>query len=284
MRAIWIGVGVGVVGILAALQFVASVALRERAQALSWVHLVPAVIGRRVDRLGTRVPVPFALRLVLARDALARGDLTYARVAANALGESRDRYALVAGISERRGDTTGAVRAYLAAGDLAGIEAAVTRLEDAGRTNDALALQLDVVHRLEDDRTQIDALAQAYYGLGRVMETRAYAIPPQSPERRPAEVRALDAYERALQLAPFSLRYLIAVANQALNIGDLAKAKRTFERARDGDPTSAEPLTGLGDIALRRGDRASARNLLERARALEPNAAAVRRLALELHS
>ncbi len=282
MRAVWIGVGVAVVGILAMLQFVASVALRDRAQTWSWVHLVPAAVGTRVDAFGTRVPMPLALRLVLARVALSRGDLVYAREATAALGESRDRSALEAEIAERQGDTAGAVRAYLAAGDLAGIDAAVARLEAAGRASDALALQMEVVRRLESDRTQIDALAQAYYGLGRVTQTSAYALAPRSPKRRPTERRALDAYERALRLAPLSMRYLIAVANQAINVDDLAKAQSTFERARDRDPTSAEPLTGLGDVALRRGDRATSRAMLERARAIDPNSAAVHRLELEV--
>ena len=282
VRAVWVGAMVAIVGALAVLQFVASVALRDRAQALSWVHLVPPAVGTRVDVLGTRVPMPLALRLVLARNALARGDLAYAREATAALGGSRDRSALEAEIDERRGDTAGAVRAYLAAGDLVGIEASVTRLEAAGRTGDALALQTEMVHRLEGDRTQIDALAQAYYGLGRVTETSAYAISPRSPERRPAELRALDAYERALRLAPLSLRYLIAVANQAINVDDLALAQSTFERARDRDPTSAEPLTGLGDVALRRGDRVTAQVMLDRARAIDPNSAAVHRLDREV--
>ena len=258
--------------------------MRDRAQAWSWVRLVPAVVGARVDEIGTRVPMPLPLRLVLARNALARGDLAYAREATAALGDSRDRLALEAEIAERHGDTAGAVRAYLAAGDLFGIEASVARLEAAGRTGDALALQMKLVHRLEGDHTQIDALAQAYYGLGRVTQTSAYAIPPQSPARRPTEMRALDAYERALRLAPLSLRYLIAVANQAINVDDLIKARSTFERARDLDPASAEPLTGLGDVAFRSGDRTTARVMLERARAIDPNSAAVHRLDRELHS
>lgn len=248
------------------------------------MRYVPAAVGARVDRLDPHVPLPPALRLVLARHALARDDLEYAARAAAGLGPSRDRLALEAEIAERRGDRAAAVRAYLAAGDLAGVEAAVARLEAAGHVTGARALQEEVVSRLSGDRTQSDALAQAYYGLGRIEETSAYALRPRSAERRAAETRALDAYDRASRLAPLSVRYLIAVGNQRLNLGDIPAARRTFERARDADPTSAEPLTGLGDVALRTGARAQARALLARARALDPQSEAVRRLATELHS
>lgn len=269
--------------VLGAIQVAASVALRESAVAPSWVRAVPSAFETRVDTLRPSLPMPQALRLVLARRALVRGDLSYASRATALLAPSRDRFALEAEIALRRGDRAGALAAYLAAGDLAGVEAAIARLQAEHHPARAVALSEEVVARLERDRTQADALAQAYYDLGGARETRAYAIPPGLPARRVVEESALRAYERASALAPLSVRYLIAVANQRINLGDIAGARTIFERARSVDPTSAEPLTGLGDVAFRSGDRALAEAMLARARALEPGSAAVRRLATELH-
>ncbi len=268
---------------LAVEQGLASVALRERAQAPAWVRVLPVAIDARVDGIGPGTRVPGTLRLVLARLALERGDLADARASVAVMRPSRDRSALQAELAARAGDPDGAARAYLAAGDVAGVEEAVKRLQTAGRVADAVALQEAVVARLSSDPTQRDALAEAYYGLGGVRETRAYAIPPRAPERRPAELSALEAYARAATLAPLSVRYLVAVGNQRINTGDLAGARSAFERARDVDPTSAEPWTGLGDLAFREGARARAETMLEHARALAPQSDAVRRLAAELH-
>jgi len=282
MRLLAIVCSVVVACTLAVVQFASSVALRDRAQAPAWVRVLPAGWGASVDRLDPSLPLPEALRLVLARHALARGDLTYARSAVALLHASRDRLALEGEISERTGNPRAAVDAYLAAGDLTGVEAAVAHLTATGRTNDALALQRAVVARLQNDPTQRDALAQAFYGLGGTYETRAYTFAVGTSERRTAERQALEAYERAARLAPLSLRYLIAVGNQRINIGDLLAARSAFERAHEVDPTSAEPWTGLGDVALRSGARGEAAAFLSRAQALDPHAAAVERLAAEL--
>ncbi|GAC1492005.1 MAG: hypothetical protein NVS1B2_04370 [Vulcanimicrobiaceae bacterium] len=267
---------------LAAIQGVASVAVRDRAIAPAWMRVVPTAVAARFERLSPEVPVPATVRLVLARHALARGDLAYAEIALRKLAPSHDRLALEAALAQRRGDRDGAIRAYLAAGDLSGVEAAVADAQAAGRHAEALALAQAVVARLQADRTQADALAQAYYDLGGARQTAAYALAPGTPAQRTAELNALDAYERASRLAPLSVRYLIALGNQRINVGKFGDARRAFERARDVDPLSAEPWTGLGDIALRRGDRVLAAAMLARARELAPQSDAVRRLAVEL--
>lgn len=267
---------------LGAVQGVASVALRARAQAPAWMATVSPGLALRVDRLSPDLPMPLPLRLVLARRALARDDLAYATAVAATVPFSRDRDALEGDLAERRGDREAAVRHYLAAGDLLGIDAAIRRLQAAGRYAAASELAEAVVARLETDRSQADALAQAYYGLGTAREAAAYAVATDPSQRRRLELRALQAYERAAKLAPYAMRYLIAMGNQRINVGDVVGARRDFVRARDVDPTSAEPWTGLGDVALRSGDRAGARALLARARALAPQSDAVRRLASEI--
>ncbi|MBD5634000.1 MAG: hypothetical protein IAI49_05920 [Candidatus Eremiobacteraeota bacterium] len=178
-------------------------------------------------------------------------------------------------MASARGDSEGAVRAYFEAGDLAGIEARTDTLVRAGRVSEALTLQRAVVARLERDRTQADTLAQADFDDGVLEQTEAYRLPAGSRAYRAHEIASAAAYARALALAPFDERYLLALGNQQLNLGDVAAAERTFERARDVDPTSAEPVEGLGDAAWRRHDDAAARAYLARARALDPTSAAV---------
>jgi tetratricopeptide (TPR) repeat protein len=219
---------------------------------------------------------------VLARQALARGDFATADVDLGLLAPSRDRLALAGGLADARGDASGALRAYLAADDLADVERAVETLEARGRIAEALALQEDLVRRLAADPTQIDALAQADFDLGRLQETQAYQFGVGTAVRHAHELAGAAAYAHAVDLAPFEERYLIAFANQEINLRDFKAAGRAFERARDADPTSVEPVAGLGAVALADGDVAFARACLERARTLDPASAATHRLASAL--
>jgi thioredoxin-like negative regulator of GroEL len=262
-----------------AIQASSAIALRASAQRGAWPTFIPRDLAAIVERLGPGVPLPSVLRLVLARQALARGDLATAEGDVALLAPSRDRLALVGGLAEARGDASAALQAYLAADDLADVERAIATLETSGRIPEALALQQDLVRQLAADPTQIDALAQADFDLGRLEETQAYQFWVGTDMRHAHESAAADAYARAVKLAPFEERYLIAFANQEINLRDFDAAARAFERARDADPTSAEPPAGLGAVALARGDVPSARAFLDRARALDPASAAVQRLA-----
>ncbi len=282
MRALAIVLLCCVAAPLAAMQAVAAIALRDSADPVSLSHLVPAAVGNAVDRLGANVPLSGALRLVLARSALARGDLALATEDAAALPASRDRLALEAGVAAARGDSATAVRDYFAAGDLQGMEEHIDALVRAGRILDAVNVQRAVVDRLAADPTQQDALAQALFDLGRIDQTLAYQYPVGDPRRHAHEVEAVEPYARAVALAPLDERYLLAFANGELNVGDIADAERILERARDADPTSAEPIAGLGDAAFRRGDIAAAQADLARARVLDPTSAAVGTLARKL--
>ncbi|MBV8750093.1 MAG: hypothetical protein JO103_10305 [Candidatus Eremiobacteraeota bacterium] len=267
---------------LAALQAVSSIALRERAQPGAWVGLVPATTARRVDRLDPSLPLPSALRIVLTRKALDAGELSLAAAHLARLPPSHDRAALYGRLAEARGDETTAVAAYLEAGDLDGLERRVAALEEAHRFADALALQQATVERLRADPTQADALAEAYWHLGRVQQAMAYQLWPTSPERRAAQLRSAEAYRQAVQLAPFSARYLIAAGNQELNLGRLTEARRDFARVHDVDPSSVGGYVGLGEVALRSGDMAAAKGWLVQAQRQNATAPEVRRLARAL--
>ncbi len=282
MRVLARAAAIVVVVVFGGVQAVSSVALRANAQRGAWVTAVPRAVATGVDALDPGLPLPPALRLVFARAALSAHELQRAEAEIARLGPSRDRYALEAGIAEARGDTAVAVAAYLAAGDLAGLEARVEELAAQRHFAAALALEHEAIARLRTDRLQPDALAEASFRLGRLEERQAYALAVGAPERRLHETRALDAYGFAVKLAPLSQQYLLAFGNQQLNLARIAAAVRTFERARDADPTSADPLLGLGDAAARRGDLAAARAFLARARAIDPRSPAVGRLAHEI--
>jgi Flp pilus assembly protein TadD len=220
--------------------------------------------------------------LVLAQRAIDERDPARAEAELAKLPESRDRLALEGRLAQARGDAPAAVRAYLAADDLGDLERQVDELARSRNLGAALALQHATIVRLAADPTQADALAQAYFALGRLEETQAYALWVGSPERHAHEVAAGAAYARAVALAPLEERYLIAFANQLLNLDRLGEAERAFLRARDADPTSADPFAGLGELAHRRGDERTARAYLERARSLDAHDEAVLRLAREL--
>jgi tetratricopeptide (TPR) repeat protein len=271
-----------IVVVLAYLQVVSSIALRGSAQAGSWVRFVPPALADRVDRLAPGFPLPSALGLVLARDALAAGDLDLASRDLARLAPSRDRTSLSGGLAEARGDAAGAVGDYLAAGDLTGLERHIAELQAAGRLAAALDLQQAAIVKLQGDRTQSDSLADAFFTLGRLEETAAYALAVGSSGRQARELASRDAYARAVALAPLDENYLLAYANQLVNVGDDNGARRAFQRARDADPASAEPLAGMGDVALRLGQRERARAFLARAKALDATSAAVLRLEHEL--
>jgi tetratricopeptide (TPR) repeat protein len=284
MRALAVGALVLVVMALGALQAVSSIALRGSAQRGSWVKLVPAAVSARVDGLLPGPPWPPALGLVLARNAVAAGDLDLAQRDIARLAPSRDRSALLGRVAEARGDAAGAVADYLAADDLSGLERHIDELAGAGQIPAALKLQRAAIAKLQGDRTQADALANAYFALGRLEEKAAYALAVGAPARHARELDARDAYASAVAQAPLDENDLLGYANQLLNVGELEAARRAFVRARDVDPASAEPFAGLGEIALRQGDPARARQYLARAQSLDRASNAAGRLARELRA
>jgi len=245
---------------LAVLQGAASLGLRDRAVLGSWVRAVPPAAAWQVERLPAGAPVDGALRVALAREALARRDFV-------AAGEQ------IAGT---------ALHDALAAGDLATIDRLTRALVARGDVFGALVVQEAATARLAADPTQGEALAEAEFRAGRLEEMTAWRYAVGSPVRRAHELAGLTAYTRAVTLAPFAVRYLVALGTQALNVDRYALAETSFIRARTVDPTSAEPEAGLGDLALRRGDRAAASAALARARALDPRSAAVHDLARAL--
>ncbi len=280
MRLVIIAVCVVVVLLLGTVQVLSSLALRADAQPGSWVRLVPQAMATRVLRLDPRLPLPVPLRLVLAHDALADGDLALAQQHVAALAPSADKTEMIGLIAERRGDEDAAVRAFLEAGDAADLERHIARVQRSGDVAAALRLQTMTIERLRTDRTQTNALPEAYYRLGLLEQAFAYTLPIERRQRD--QERSLAAYESAVALAPLAERYLVAAGNQALNLGDLRKAREFFRRAADVDPTSVDAVVGFGDLAYRSGKSEEARIYLRKAQAMNPSAPSVLRLAEEL--
>jgi tetratricopeptide (TPR) repeat protein len=280
MRTFLIVVAAALALVLGALQVVSSLALRDAARPGSWVALVPKAAAERVDGLDGRWPLPAALRLVLARQALAHGDVATAERQLALLPRSHDRAALAGALAERRGDTAGAVRAFLEAGDVGDVERHIGEIERSGDLAAALRLQHALIGGLVNDPMQAASLPDAYYHLGLLEQNRSYTL--RGAPARTAEMAALAAYQLAIAVAPFAQRYLVAAANQELNLGDLDRAQAYFQRAREADPTSVDAITGLGSLAHRRGREDEARADLAQARRMNPNAPAVQRLAREL--
>jgi hypothetical protein len=285
MRAVTIlaaAVTAALAGVLGLEQCVASVALRDRAVPGSWVRLVSAPAAARIERVAAQWPLPAALRIVLAERALAEGDRSLARRDIGLIRPSGDRLELEGRLAALEGDRAAAMRDDLASADLPALEADVAGLTERGDLEAARALLGAAAARLGTDPTQADALAETFFQLGRLDETRAYALAVGSPARHADEVHSRDDYARAVALSPLEERYLIAYGNQLLNVSDLAAAAAVFARARGLDPTSAQPPAGLGETALRRGDLAAAREFYVQAYALEPRSPAVGRLRREL--
>src|ERR1700694_4089100 len=153
MRPWLIAVAAVVALVLGAIQALSMLALRDAAQPGSWVLLVPARAAERVEALAPRIPIPTALRIVLARQALARGDLAVAARQIEALPPSSDRAELTGVLAERRGDNAAAVRAFLEAGAVDDLERHIADEERNGDVAGALRLQQATIQRLSGDRT-----------------------------------------------------------------------------------------------------------------------------------
>ena len=84
--------------------------------------------------------------------------------------------------------------------------------------------------------------------------------------------RAVESFERAVELDPSYLAALIRLGELHLDDGRPEEAEPLFERALALDPASAPALAGVGRAALARGETVRAIDYLERALAVGPSA------------
>lgn len=269
---------IGALLILFAFVQFASDALDVKAAAAgTFPRRIPAQFGLTVYRLLDSVaPAPY-VETTLAEYALVQGDAGLAERYALRLPGSPARDELLARVALARGQEALALEYFLAAPDADAVQAAAEALA-ARDPASSFALERLLEVRLTLLRTHPDAVAEAYWRMGRFANRQAWRQVPGSPAQRAWLQRALADFEAAVRLAPLSERYVIADANQANLLGGRQRAGELFRQGVEIDPASADSIAGLGVVALEEGDRKTAIGYLAHARALDPNALMVRAL------
>jgi tetratricopeptide (TPR) repeat protein len=246
----------------------ASAAIFSRAAApASLPAQLPVAWGVRAYGAIERIaPAPYVTAM-LATAALDRNDLPLAQSYALRLPESAGRAELLGRVAQARGDETQASLYFIAANDVFAIRREVNRLA-VRDPSAAYALQSRLTSRLQRTATHPDALADAYWELGRLATQLGYAQPAH---RRAWFEAGMRDYAAAVKLAPLAERYLIAAGSQELNLNEPASAYAFFKRASDGNPASANAYAGMGVASFRLGDVASAREYERLSRSYDPH-------------
>ncbi|HEY1428816.1 MAG TPA: tetratricopeptide repeat protein [Candidatus Tumulicola sp.] len=239
---------------------------------------VPLPFARGVyETLARIAPAPYVTSSLAAYE-LERGDAASAHRYAIALPASPVRDDLLGRAAAAGGDTALAYEYYLAAPDVDAIE---TYIESLATRDPAAAYELErtLSQRLLAGGSHPDAVAETQWHLGLLANRRAWREIPDSPAQGFWLRRSMDAFQRALDIAPLSDRYAIAAANQAMLLGELPRSQALFAQAARSNPGSADAIAGLGVVAYELGDVRAAAGELERARRIDPNALMVRALA-----
>ncbi|MDQ2992903.1 MAG: hypothetical protein M3R30_08825 [Candidatus Eremiobacteraeota bacterium] len=209
---------------------------------------VPRSIGTTVYLSLERVAPAQYVEEMLARNALTTDDLVGAAGYALRLPASASRNELLAQIAERRGDAKLALEYYLVAPDVAAVDRYVTGFA-RNDPSAAYALESNLLARLQALTTHPDAVAEAYWTLGRLATRRGYLSPKVRSE---AWRLSLVNYRKAIALAPFSEKYWLALGNQDVLMEDWPGARAAFASALGVNPKSADAATGLA-LAARHG-------------------------------
>lgn len=166
-----------------------------------------------------------------------------------ALPPSAERNDLLARVAERRGQTELALEYFLVAPDADAVDGYVRRLEGTDQPA-AYALEARLLRRLQALTTHPDAVAEAYWRLGRIATQDGYLHPARRPEAWP---RALADYRRAAALAPLSEKYLLAEGNELLLLARWDEARDAFVAVLGVNPSSANARAGIDAAAAHRG-------------------------------
>ena len=228
---------------------------------------IPVTTGAAIYRGIARIaPAPYVY-LMLAGAAFDERDLPGAQAYAQRLPDTPARSELLGRIALARGDQPAASQYFVQANDVFALRTAVTRLASRDLPA-AYALQARLKDRLVRSATHPDALADAYWELGRLATQRGYMHPR---ERKMWFDEGMRDYERAVGLAPTAERYLMAAGSQELNLGQPSLAAGYFQRVVSQNPASADAYAGLGVSAFRLGDVAEARRYERLSRSYDPH-------------
>ncbi len=108
--------------------------------------------------------------------------------------------------------------------------------------------------RLARDGTHPDAVAEAYWQMGRLANRQAWReVSGSALQQRMAALAQSGDFEAAVALAPLSERYVVEAANQADLLGDRRRAAELFAQPLTVDPASADAIAGLGVVGLENG-------------------------------
>jgi tetratricopeptide (TPR) repeat protein len=220
-------------------------------------HLHPH-LGVSIYRAVARIAQAPYVDGMLARAALDRGDLVQAQRYAQQLPSSGNRDDLLGFVAQARGDDRAALQYFVRAGDIEAIDSAVDRLQYRDPAY-AYRLESGLKQRLQQSGTHPDAVAEAYWQLGRLAWMQS--------QRN----LAMQNYEQAIALSPLSEKFLLSGGFSAYEMHEYPLAQRYFQRVLGVNPASPDAYAGAGMVAFRMGDRARAQYYAQRARAIDPH-------------
>lgn len=207
-----------------------------------------------LDRVG---PV----RIALARAAVFRGDDADAQRLLTAAGSGATADDLRGRLALREGDANAALQWFAAAGDFA----AARGIIDALAARDPRAAY-DVIRRFDEriagGTATPEVAADLLWREGQIAAAVAYAAPAEAARYNRL---ALEAYRRALALAPNEETYLLAFGYQSLVLGDPRGARDAYVTAARVVPDSTDAFVGWAAASAALGDCATARRALAEA-------------------
>jgi tetratricopeptide (TPR) repeat protein len=229
-----IALGVATAGLLGVIQLASMAAFGDLAQPPA----VPSVLpGASLGAAG----VPAVARAAYAQALVHRGADAAAAAIVATLPDGVESADLRGQLAELQGRPIDAERAYVRAGDFERAQRLIDARVDAGLPAEAA----------RDERALLAALtgvgragvrARALWRLGQISQIEAQAEPARRVE---LERASLGLYDAALALAPNEETYLLAAGQQALTLGDRARAASYYARALGAVPDSADARDGL---------------------------------------
>ncbi len=215
--------------------------LAEPASLPGWLSrtIGPALL----ERIDAMLPTSWST-FALAQAAVVRGDVAAARTQIVRLAPSDARDDLAGRVALLRHDPRAALPFFLAAGDANEVFPFVDRLVAAGDLAGAVALEEQLVARLERDPARPANRVDALIKLGKLHYACALA---DRTQRRRELLSALNAYARARALQPIDVTLLLGIGDTYFVLGDRALADDAYAQARRLDP--GDPRLDLRPVA-----------------------------------